>query len=304
MANSIGRAIADYHHTLLVESDDPITADYHVVAGMIESKAHAYIEVHRLFSHLRDFGTALPPDTRFVGYSEPPGKLEQDDLRLWARVGAVAGADVVLLLGGSTGTNTFGCIASDLRVPIVAIPSMGAVAKEWFDRCLTCYKSRSDVQHLLNAIYSPDDDRDPGKLIIQFAELYSRKQSYFLGYSHENAVEADHVETLFRRKNRVVFRDDALLRLGAQFELDIKRQLRCSDTYVGLWSESFSRSEWCVMELQWAIELQLEACRPRRVHLILLDETPLPDEFASQLHALGNTREARIASFHRVIDEE
>lgn len=304
LARSIGSAIAHYHHTLLVESDDPITADYQVVDGIIASKAHVDIEVHRLFSLPLAFKSSSHTGMQNIGYSEPPSKLETVDPRLWARVGAVAGADVVLLLGGDTGTNTFGSIAIDLRIPMVAIPSMGGAAQSWFNQCLPCYKSRPELQHLLNAIHCPDDRQDAGERIVQFAELYAKKQAYFLGYAHENFTEADYVEVLFRRKDRVVFRDEARLRLGTQFELDIERQLRCSDTYIGLWSTSFADSDWCLKELRWAINMQREARRPRRVHLILLNQRPLFEEFASQLHAPGSTRESLLASFHRIVDEE
>jgi hypothetical protein len=119
-----------------------------------------------------------------------------------------------------------------------------------------------------------------------------------------NAQAADHIELLLRRKHRAVFRDEAILRLGATFENDIKEQLQRSDTYVGLWSKSFAESDWCEKELNWAIELQRKYRRPRRIHLILLDETPLKDQFKPVLHAPGAVRGDRLASLYKMLDEE
>ncbi len=142
---------------------------------------------------------------RYIGYSEPPARLEDADKRLWARVGAVAGADVLILLGGGTGTKTFGSIASDLRIPIIAIPSMGGAARGWFNQCLPCYKNRPELQHLLNAIHSQGEDPVAGRQVIQFAELYAKKQAYFIGYAHEDFAEADHLEVFSAAKTVLYF---------------------------------------------------------------------------------------------------
>ena len=304
IAHDVGGAIARSGHTLLIESDDPITFDYHAVEGAIAQSTAAQVEVHRLFEHARAYGTT--PDKTFphVHYRTPPFQIEEADQRLWARVGAVSAADAVIIMGGRTGTATFGSAACDLRVPLVAVREFGGEAAEVFDRSLHCYQSRNEVQNLLNAVRSPTAVTDPGDCIVRFTELWARKNAYFLSYAHEDDAIADHAELVLRREDRIVFRDEARLRLGQIFEAEIRSELARSDTYVGLWSRHFSESDWCRRELDWALELNQNRLRPRRVCLVLVDETPLPEELRRILHAHGAERSARFAAFHRILREE
>jgi hypothetical protein len=61
-------------------------------------------------------------------------------------------------------------------------------------------------------------------------------------------------------------------------------------------------------ELNWALNLQRRCRSPRRVHLMLLDDAPLPAELQSVLqsvlHAACNDRDTRLSSFYRILDEE
>lgn len=304
LAASIGHFIADTGHTLLLESDEEITFDYHALHGALKASESVDVEVHRLRSLKRAYKHLRAANLRQIGYGDPPVRLKKEDRRLWARVGAVAASDVVLIMGGATGTETFGSAATDLRVPLVAIPEFKGAALDWFDRCVVCYQQQPELQDLLGAVEQPSKTPDSAEAIVQFAELLAKKHGYFLGYAHEDREAADHLEVLLRRNNRVVFRDEARLRFGDVFERDIEQQLRRSDTYVGLWSRSFAASEWCEKELNWALKLQLKRRRPRRVHLVLLDDTPLPNDYSSVLHAPGKDRDAQVSSVHRILDQE
>lgn len=303
VALSIGETIARNGHTLLLESDDDKTFDFHALQGVLRTPERPNVEVHRSRSLGPAFANPKMPDLKYVGYSEPPAQLGKIDRRLWGRVGAVAASHVVFLMGGATGTATFGSVARDLRVPIVAIPEFGGTASESYESCLALYQSRAELQELLGTLSKPTGESEPGKAIVRFAELLVRKQGYFLGYAHEDAEVADHIEVLLYRRQRVVFRDEATLRLGDSLD-DIQRQLGRSDTYIGIWSHSFARSDWCKKELNWAIELQRQQRRPRRVHLMILDDTPLPSELASVIQASGKDRDSRHLSVRRLLDEE
>ena len=77
-----------------------------------------------------------------------------------------------------------------------------------------------------------------------------------------------------------------------------------SDTFIGLYNERYTRSTWCPQELAYARNRQAKGLKPRRVVLLMLDETEPPIQFTSLLRQSGRDRMQRELSIRRLIEEE
>ena len=87
-AFQLGELFSRVAENLIVESDDPITADYHFVKGALNTHSNGVVvEVHRLSSHGRGFDGRRESNLIFVPY---PDSIPNRDVRHRARIGAIA----------------------------------------------------------------------------------------------------------------------------------------------------------------------------------------------------------------------
>jgi hypothetical protein len=312
LTQAIGRAAAEYGHTVMVESLRPSTFDLRAVEGAAASGLSTAIEVHSII----DFGPVRYDspqiDIHLVPYRRPAE--ESGDKKLWSRIGAVAACDVIVMAGGGKGTDQMGDLAIELRKPVVSVPGFDGVSDKWFDSFVVSYESRQQLHNgtfalktaveAVQAAEGKDGVRRLGREIIEFAEIMAEKQRYFLSYAHENLEIADHLETLLLRARRVVFRDEAKLLLGQDLKDRIEAHLQRTDTFIGLWSAHYNVSDWCQRELELALDLRQKRNRPRRVNLVLIDDTPVPNKMRNALHVCGQSRSGREAGVARILAEE
>jgi hypothetical protein len=120
----------------------------------------------------------------------------------------------------------------------------------------------------------------------------------------EDSEYADHVEVLLHRFRRAINRDESLI--GAGFDLSdvVKSLINESDTFIALYNERFSKSTWCPQELEYARNRQAKGLKPRRVILLMLDETEPPIRFTNLLRQSGRDRMQRELCIRRLIEEE
>lgn len=308
--SALGQELAAAGHTLLVGSDSPNTADYHVALGFVEEaqrrREHSFtIEIHR-------------PDDAKVPYTQLPANVIVQRHRhlpsgpgsnKWfvAHVLALDSCDALLTIGGGASTRVLGKIAAGRGAPVLAVRTFGGSSAELFDHLSLLYQHqyglRAEIDSALST-WHPGSARQAIALLDQLAEASAEtKHSYFLSYSWKDFAEADHVETVLRRNNRPVNRDESAIDLGDGLNEAIRGLIEASDTYVALLSQNFEESDWCPDERQYARQRKSKGLKPRRIiELVISDD--LTEELGEELKAIASHREQRELKIRQAIEQE
>jgi len=292
-ARELGREVARREHILLLHSGSKKSIDYHMVEGLKEvareRRTRIPVEVHRALRRGGIYEDAKELDIRSVPYlSEVPARS-----RLGVRAGGVVASHAVLLMGGTSGTREIGHLAIELKHPVIAIASLGGSGDAIYKDMEPRYLQRPGLQRHLWGLAGPWREGS-ASAVLEVCEALAYKHSYFISYAHEDAEAADHLEVLLRRKERAVYRDEPELSPGEHLERKLGRDIAIADTFVSLWSRHADGSAWCRKELAFARQSQEQGPRPRRIVLILLDDTPVPDSVKEFFHLAGSGRPGRM----------
>ena len=151
-------------------------------------------------------------------------------------------------------------------------------------------------------------------LRIDELEKYAVVQphAYFISYASdeaENAKEADHIEALLYRHERVVKRDvdKRFIGYGQSIPKKIKENIDDSDTFLVLWSQHYknSDSDYCLSELDYAIKRKKSNNRPARVILLKIDGSEGPEiGFKFDLQADCSDRRIREININEIVKAE
>jgi hypothetical protein len=223
---------------------------------------------------------------------------------------ALEASDAVVLVGGRLTVKLIGEIALDKERPVLAIPSFGGTAAEIYEALKYAYKARLPAHYdkisLLRSVWRDDS----AERALDIAELLADNEtevaahSYFLSYRWANSSLADHVEVLLRRACRPVNRDESIFNVGINLSDLVQSLIDNSDTFIALWNSDYRESEWCPQELEHALRRQAAGKSPRRVVLLLLDDTEPPLRAVTRLHMSGRERTERELSIRRLVEQE
>lgn len=92
------------------------------------------------------------------------------------------------------------------------------------------------------------------------ASSSASKYDVFLSFRGEDTRHSivSHLYAALTRRGLVTFKDDKKLEIGDHISEELRRAIRGSDFVVVVLSEKYATSRWCLMELQFIIELQRE----------------------------------------------
>ncbi len=132
--------------------------------------------------------------------------------------------------------------------------------------------------------------------------------SYFISYAsdeNENAKEADHIEALLYREGRAVKRDVSIIYPGNRIPDAIKEHINDSDTFLALWSKHYSKSDYCLSELEYAYQRKKIKNRPARVILLKIDDTECQEiGFNFDLQSDCTGRRVREINIKEIVKDE
>ena len=77
---------------------------------------------------------------------------------------------------------------------------------------------------------------------------------FFISYARARPHEADYVETLLRRRNGTVYRDEQEFEPGLNTQEEILKNIRRANVFIAVWCQEYACSPWCFDELELAIE--------------------------------------------------
>ncbi|MBK6999472.1 MAG: toll/interleukin-1 receptor domain-containing protein [Rhodoferax sp.] len=311
-AREIGEKAAEKGHVILIGSDSKNTVDYYIAQGVMDycrknSGMQRQIEVHRPNDSKSPFVEDVPENLSIVRqyYHE-----DSSNPHKWivTHVRALDSCDCIVTLGGGASTRIVGNIAADREMAIVAISSFGGTSAELFDRLQYVYKYKVKNKSVIQSIIRPWS-ADSAENVIAISEALTESgrktpHLYFISYSWTNSAEADHVEALLRRNGRSVLRDENNVKTGGSLSGAIELLIKQSDTFLALWSDSYSRSSWCPQELEFAINKSSKNEKPTRVVVCALDDTSTPIRVTDTLRSQGQDRTQRELTILRLLKEE
>ena len=271
LSREVGRQVAGQGDWLTLGSTRSTSADAHALAGYLEVARSAPGGTFSVRFHVRKgFSLDLPRDVPshvdidVSTYAEHP-----NDRRLGARLAAVVESDGVVCIGGSHGTAAFDQFAEIHGKPVVGLPQFGGTGEQIFHR----------IKHALD----PSDRRaleaeanDSTRTLVASTAIHlldqasppaERPHSYFISYAHARQAEADHVELLLRRGDRLTLRDETDLSGGDRLDEGIAESIEAAETFVVVYSGEYRSSDYCMGELARASSLRKSGKRPSRIIL-------------------------------------
>jgi hypothetical protein len=220
-------------------------------------------------------------------------------------VRAVERCDIAVTMGDGESVRIVGSLAASGKVPVVAIATFGGSSKEVFEQNRNVYSSRFEDSHTYSVLIDRWDQYS-AKKVINIADMLNasanngKNHKYFISYSHKDAIIADQVELLLRRKNRRVLRDEVILQVGEQFPDMIAALIGECDTFLAIGSKNYIASEWCKRELTFAVD----KIKPNRIVYLDTDGSGFPIQVSDKLGILASSRDTRHSAIERIISEE
>ena len=203
-----------------------------------------------------------------------------------------------------------GQIAAEKEKPVIAIPSFGGTAVEIYDSLRWIYRGLLKDQFNELAVMRNTWRETSAEKIMDLTESLGRDRvmapphSYFISYVWERSELADHVEVLLHRFKRAVNRDESIFRAGVDLSDVVRSLINDSDTFIALWNADYKASSWCPQELEHALNQQHKGLKPRRIVLLMTDDTDPPIRVTSKLRMAATDRSARELAIRRLIAEE
>lgn len=131
--------------------------------------------------------------------------------------------------------------------------------------------------------------------------------SYFLSYSWYDLPEADHIELLLLRQNRIVNRDEPTIGFGEGLSDTIMNLIERSDTFILLCSTNYFKSKWCIPELKFALSRKKNGLNPARIIPLYVESFEIDNSMMNWediLSPSGMTRAERALAVNKMVAKE
>ena len=266
-----GQFIANAGHSLIICSPFQDSADYWVLQGF--SKANSsntkVIELHFVDDAIvRAEIEKIERDLTLQGITKiPHSKPNLDDPKsiryswLLCQLEALETCHFIIAIGGKLdgSANMLLLLAESKRKLIIPLCSFGGAASQSFirrryeleDKLGTDYSLLLDGSKILT---SSTLDKVLSGLQISKDPTKKDELSFFISYPRAKPAEADYIETLLRRRNLNVFRDESDFGAGSSIPVKITEAIHSSNVFIAIWCAEYACSPWCFDEFELALD--------------------------------------------------
>ena len=281
----LGAFLAGQGHDLVLCSPYEGSIDLEILKGAAASGARPRIEMHfpempDILEAVRQEAAVVNLDVHEFSHAAQPSGGEQGMRYAWllSQLSALDSAHVVVAAAGNPAgsANMLLHLAEARRCPILPFGHLGGAAARALER--QRYVLEDKLGDLRSWLLSPTPMDRVGEALDRLtAPALARRRTatdsgrFFISYARPRVTEADLVETLLRRREHTVFRDDQAFDPSAELTQEIERAIRSSQVFVALWSADYACSPWCHDELALALELREE--EKLSIWLLQLDDT-------------------------------
>lgn len=209
---------------------------------------------------------------------------EREDLRILCQLEALDSCHCIIAIGGKTNgsANMLLRFAEGKRKMIVPLIWAGGAAQASYDRRI--YQLMDILGDDLNLL----NNRIGYSKIIEKIEIDRQcilrpieEREVFISYARKRPHEADYIETLLRRRNISVFRDESEFGAGEDIPIQIEEHIHRANTFIAVYCTEYACSPWCYDELELALDLREK--NQIDIWLICVDDTRIVSKRARNL---------------------
>lgn len=272
----LGKQLAKNNIDLVVCSPYSDSADSYIIEG-IKSSVEKKISLQLYYpktDELEDLWNSkllglenLINVTRFR--QESPLMNEPASIKyswLFCQIQGISNSDFVFVIGGnlSGSSNLLVRIADAQGKVIIPVSKYGGVGELFYDKkkyqLIDTFGQNFSEELLGNLapetlvdtiVNKPKENRLNPK-------QNNEKLTFFISYSREKPAKADYLETILRRRNYNVIRDESNISASQDIPNAIKENILKSDIFIALWCKEYACSPWCFDELSIALESHIE----------------------------------------------
>lgn len=297
---ALGRSIAVERHDIVVCSPFDDAADVEILRGAVLAPDGRDTKVEfnfvdapavrkKLEEVIADLGL-----TRVVKVPHPPPRADDPQARRYAwllcQLHALDACHATIAIGGDPAgaANMLLLLADGKRKPVLPLPFMAGAAAQAFER------RRYELEDRLGGDLGLLQDEAAVDRVIALAEGVAsskprsggpvasrRPPQFFVSYPRARQAEADHVETLLRRRNLAVFRDESEFGAGHALPTEIREAIHRADIFIAIWSKEYACSPWCFDEFELALDRH--AAGKLTLWIFCVDETRIIPKRARDL---------------------
>lgn len=270
----IGQFLYDSGHSLIICSPFKDSADYWVLKGFIKGDLSEnqtielyFVDNDTVQNEIKKIESELG-SKRINKIPHPAPKLDHEkSIRyswLLCQLEALETCHFIIAVGGKIdgSANMLLLLAESKGKLIVPLSFLGGAASQSFNRRRYELKDKLGIDYLLL--------QDGSKILnsSNLNELLSTFQlsknsireddlkslSFFISYPRTRPAEADYIETLLRRRNLKVFRDESDFGAGSSIPLKITETIHSSNIFIAIWCTEYACSPWCFDEFELALD--------------------------------------------------
>ncbi len=129
-------------------------------------------------------------------------------------------------------------------------------------------------------------------------------RTYFLSFCWNDSAAADEIEYFLTKKGKKVLRYEKNVKIDQDTSAAIEKMIEQADTFISLWSDSYTKISICTNEIEIAKKCQENGRKPKRIAIIMLDDIKPLVPFNNYIYRIGKDREQRELAIQRILDEE
>lgn len=271
----IGNFLASEGHSLIVCSPFEDSADYWVLKGYSEENSNnKLIEIHFIDtepvkSKINEIESELGLNgiIKIQHLTLDNNEQNLSSVRyswLLCQLEALETCHFIIAIGGKSdgAANMLLLLAESKRKIIIPLTYFGGAASDSFNR------RRYELQDNLGGDFLLLQDKIKIWGQTNFHRLLSLSQinntvtkysnvkskSFFISYSRNRPEEADYIETLLRRRNLKVFRDENDFGAGSSIPSMITEEIHSANIFIAVWCKEYACSPWCFDEFELALD--------------------------------------------------
>lgn len=295
---NIGRALNNYGHSLIICSPFKDSADYWTLNGFIQNNQnqHMPIEIHYVdMESVRAEVAILELNNKEYKFNKVPHSapinINKESISyawLLCQLNALESCRAVIAIGGKVDgvANMLLLLAEAKRKPVLPLSFLGGAAGLAFQRRRYELEDRlGDKYLLLQDEKCINELIEGGEMICALQKGNKAKGSnpkFFISYPRTRPAEADYIETLLRRRNMEVYRDESDFGAGSEIPTKITEAIYAADIFIAVWCAEYACSPWCFDEFELALDRH-ESCETK-LWIFCVDNTRIIPKRARNLN--------------------
>lgn len=294
---NIGKSISKSGDDLLICSPFTDSADYWVLKGFVNDKNNSNkgtVEIHFIdkkeiqnkINNLQSVYQSLK--IRKIPHPNPNNDKSLKYAWLFCQLEALESCQQIIAIGGKVdgSANMLLLFAETRRKPIIPLLCMNGAAYASF--CRIRYEIQDKFGH--EYIELLKNTENINKILSMAKTTYSYKLNYnlndsfkkfFISYPRDRNMEADYVETLLRRRNVQVFRDESEFGAGSNIPTEIREAIYKSNIFIAVWCKEYACSPWCFDEIELALDRRDQG--KLKICILCVDDTRIVPKRAREL---------------------